>query len=159
MSDQDELAPREREAWLALSGMLSAVPAALERHLQRDAGLSLVEFQTLSMLANTAGHRVRMSDLAAAASSSPSRISRVVTGLVSDGLVIRSADPADRRVVYAALTPEGSARFRAASPGHARLMKAALFDRLSSSELEKLVKTVSGITDAFDESGRGAPSS
>ena len=46
------------------------------------------------------------------------RISRVVTELERAGLVRREPNPDDGRSSFAALTPEGRARLRAAAPLH-----------------------------------------
>ncbi|MER6241522.1 MarR family transcriptional regulator [Streptomyces clavifer] len=157
MADRDELDAQEQDAWLALAAMLSVVPAALEQQLQRHDRLSLVEFLALSMLADSAGHQVRMSDLAEAASSTPSRISRVVAGLESEGFVTRSMDPKDRRVVHVTLLPKGSAKLREAAPGHARMLRSRLFDRLTEAQLKGLVDVLQDITGAFGSTD-GSPS-
>ncbi len=70
-------------------------------------GLSLAKFSVLSQLAQ-AGAPMALSELAARLSCVRSNMTQLVDRLESDGLVRRVDDPADRRVVLAALTPSGA---------------------------------------------------
>jgi DNA-binding MarR family transcriptional regulator len=92
--------------------------AATEQRLEAEHGLSGQWFEVLLRLVRTAGHRLRMSDLAAQTTLSASGLTRVVDRLVAQGLVQRAACPSDRRGSFAVLTPEGEARILAALPTH-----------------------------------------
>jgi hypothetical protein len=43
----------ELETWFALVSVLTRLPAALDRQLQRDAGISHFEYQVLAVLSET----------------------------------------------------------------------------------------------------------
>src|SRR5690606_31974355 len=55
----------EMRAWLELISVLIRLPAALDRQLQRDAGLSHFEYQVLAGLSMSPERTMRMRDLAA----------------------------------------------------------------------------------------------
>ena len=79
------------------------------------AGLS---FDVLIRLARSPSLRLRMSELAAQTTLSPSGLTRAVDRLERDGLVERQACPDDRRGAFAVLTPAGRALMDAAVPEH-----------------------------------------
>jgi DNA-binding MarR family transcriptional regulator len=72
-------------------------------------GLSAAKYSVLALLAD-AGEPLALSDLAARTSCVRSNMTQLVDRLEADGLVRRVDDPADRRVVRAALTPLGEER-------------------------------------------------
>jgi DNA-binding MarR family transcriptional regulator len=72
-------------------------------------GLSLAKYGVLTHLAE-AGEPISLSLLAARQSCVRSNMTQLVDRLEADGLVRRVADPADRRVVLADLTPLGTER-------------------------------------------------
>jgi DNA-binding MarR family transcriptional regulator len=72
-------------------------------------GLSWAKYGVLSQLAE-AGEPVRLSDLAEGSSCVRSNMTQLVDRLETDGLVRRIDDPADRRIVRAALTSLGEER-------------------------------------------------
>jgi DNA-binding MarR family transcriptional regulator len=61
-----------------------------------------------SVLLNIDRHgRLRLADLASAEGLNPTMLSRVVAGMVQDGLVERSSDEGDRRAAWVAVTRAG----------------------------------------------------
>ena len=99
---------------ITLVGLLTesytALRTELDRGLERDADLPLGWFELLIRLARSPGQRLRMSDLAAQTSLTPSGLTRAVDRLEAAGLVERLPCPSDRRGAFASLTPVGSAR-------------------------------------------------
>src|SRR3984957_19778923 len=91
------LTPAELASWLSVARLITRLPWALDAQLQRDAGLSMIEYMTMAMLAEAPDRTLRMSDLAERTSSSLSRLSHLVTRLESRGYVRREGDPADGR--------------------------------------------------------------
>ena len=102
-------------AWAALLRVHAAVVPKLERRLAEH-GLPLSWYDVLLELNAAEGRRLRMSELGARAVLSRERVSRVVTELEQAGLVRREPNPDDRRSSYAAVTPQGRDRLRAAAP-------------------------------------------
>jgi DNA-binding MarR family transcriptional regulator len=74
--------------------------------------------EVLIRLARSPEHQLRMSDLAAQVTMSASGLSRAVDRLVAEGSIERASCEADRRVVYARLTPQGLAEIEAMLPEH-----------------------------------------
>jgi DNA-binding MarR family transcriptional regulator len=90
----------------ALAGRLDDVVVGL-RHLVLDrSDLSLTAAATLATLRRHGP--ARLTDLAAAEGVSQPSMTALVARLADGGLVERSGDPADRRVVVIGLTPAGA---------------------------------------------------
>ncbi|MEU6062534.1 MarR family transcriptional regulator [Streptomyces sp. NPDC047097] len=96
----------ESELWRQLLLLVHRVGHTLDRKLQRRHGVSAAEHTTLAALA---GGALRMQELAEAAGTSQSTMSRMVGRLVEAGLATRTVGEEDRRVMVAALTDEGRA--------------------------------------------------
>ena len=69
-------------------------------------GLSMAKLQALQVLAE-AGQSLPLTQLADRLACVKSNITQLVDRLEADGLVVREADPADRRAKLAALTAQG----------------------------------------------------
>lgn len=128
----------EYEAWRSLLATVSLLEAALDRQLQRDAGMPHAYYQILAMLSEVPGRALRMSDLAAITQSSQSRVSHAVAKLEAAGWVRRRPSPDDRRSTIAELTAEGFAVLQAAAPGHVECVRENLFDGLTREQVESL---------------------
>jgi DNA-binding MarR family transcriptional regulator len=79
-----------------------------------------------------------MSDLAAMASGSLSRLSHVVSRLEKRGWVRREPCPGDGRFVNAVLTDDGWAKVIATAPGHVEAVRRLVVDALSPQQLSAL---------------------
>ncbi|MEW2623443.1 MarR family transcriptional regulator [Streptomyces sp. NPDC048106] len=90
------------------------VAQELDRALLRRHGISLSGFLALSTL-EQAGTRMRIKELADAVAGSPSTTSRLLDRLERDGLVVRRADPRDRRATFVRITLSGAQTARAAA--------------------------------------------
>jgi DNA-binding MarR family transcriptional regulator len=119
------------------------------------AGLSLARFRVLSAL-QSAG-RIRMNELSAALGVVPRTVTTIVDALEKDGMVVRLADPADRRATLLEITQEGLGqlgRFRALHDSAA----AELFDVLTATEKHQLGQLLRRLQAAVDaDSARGSP--
>ena len=132
------LTDEEQAAWRSVVALLIRLPAALEAELQRDAGISQFEYLVLSGLSEAPDRTLRMSDLAAMASGSLSRLSHVVSRLEARGWVRREACPGDGRFINAVLTDEGWAKVVATAPGHVAAVRTLLVDVLTPEQLREL---------------------
>ena len=110
--DEDEL-----QAWLRLTGVMLKLSPALDSQLQRDSDLTHFDYLCLAMLSESDGRTLRMSDLAARANASLSRLSHVVSKLERRGWVERRPSPDSRRVTLVTLTDEGWGVLVKAAPG------------------------------------------
>lgn len=132
------LTPEQRDAWIGLARVITWLPAALDAQLQRDSGMSHVEYQVLSWLSMTPGRRARMSTVAEVANVNLSHLSRVVARLESRGWVERRPDPDDGRYTLAILTEAGWTTVVEAAPGHVETVQRFVFDQLSAEQTSAL---------------------
>src|SRR4051794_20376180 len=128
----------QQQAWTSLVGILLRLPAALDRQLQRDAGISSFEYQALSGLSMAPERTMRMSRLAALTEGSLSRLSQVVARLEKRGWIRRTPDPADGRYTLAILTDTGWDTVVAAAPGHVAEVHRLVFDPLTKAQQRQL---------------------
>lgn len=144
------LTDEEQRAWRALAGVILKLPAELEHDLQRDAGLSHIEYWVMALLSEAPERRLQLSHLAAQANASLSRLSHVVTRLDRRGYVVRERASDDARATFAVLTEDGCAQIEAAAPGHVATVRALVFEGLSGDdvgELERLCVSIAGRLD------------
>jgi DNA-binding MarR family transcriptional regulator len=132
------LTPAEQAAWRPFAALLLRLPAALDAQLQRDAGISHFEYLVLSSLSEAPDRTLRMSTLAALASSSLSRLSHVVSRLEAKGWVRREACPGDGRFINAVLTGDGWTKVTETAPGHVAAVRRVLVDALTPEEFQAL---------------------
>ena len=79
------LSDEQQAVWRHFVALLIRFPAALDAELQKDAGITQFDYLVLSGLSEAPGRTLRMSELAATASSSLSRLSHVVSRLETKG--------------------------------------------------------------------------
>jgi len=132
------LTDEQQAAWRPFVALLLRLPAVLDAQLQRDAGLNHFDYLVLSGLSEAPGRTLRMSDLAATASSSLSRLSHVVSRLESKGWVRREPCPGDGRYINAVLTDAGWDKIVATAPGHVAAVRELLLDALSEEQFKEL---------------------
>lgn len=89
-----------------------------------------------------------MSDLAKCMGVTTAAMTGVVDRLVRDGYVVRSSDPADRRVINIQLTSKGNKAVEMIH-AHRRETLIKLFDVLSSSEREEYLRLLGKIKDGI----------
>ncbi|MFP5021990.1 MarR family winged helix-turn-helix transcriptional regulator [Pseudonocardia phyllosphaerae] len=128
----------DKAAWTGVASMITLLPGRLEAPLQREHGLTLFEYLTLSHMSEASERRLRMSELAFLTNGSLSRLSNVVKRLEGRGWVHRSPDPDDGRYTVAALTDDGLDVVRAAAPTHLRAVRELVLDRLDDTDREVL---------------------
>jgi DNA-binding MarR family transcriptional regulator len=132
------LSDEQQAAWRPFVALLLRLPALLDAELQRDAGITQFDYLVLSGLSEAPGRSLRMSELAATASSSLSRLSHVVSRLEAKGWVRREPCPGDGRFVNAVLTEEGWRKVEATAPGHVAAVRELLVSTLTSEEFAQL---------------------
>jgi DNA-binding MarR family transcriptional regulator len=132
------LSDEQQAAWRPFVALLLRLPAALDAELQKDAGITQFDYLVLSSLSETPNRTLRMSELAAKASSSLSRLSHVVSRLEAKGWVRREQCAADGRFINAVLTDEGWRKVVATAPGHVMAVRELLVNTLTKEEFEQL---------------------
>jgi len=132
------LTDEQQAAWRPFIALLLRLPAALDAQLQRDAGITNFDYLVLSGLSESPGRTLRMSELAAIANSSLSRLSHVVSRLEAKGWVRREPCPGDGRFINAVLTEPGWQKVAATAPGHVAAVRELLLAPLSEEEFKQL---------------------
>jgi DNA-binding MarR family transcriptional regulator len=132
------LTDEQQAAWRPFIALLLRLPAALDAQLQRDAGITNFDYLVLSGLSESPGRTLRMSELAAIANSSLSRLSHVVSRLEARGWVRREPCPGDGRFINAVLTNEGWQKVLATAPGHVAAVQELLLAPLTEEEFKQL---------------------
>jgi DNA-binding MarR family transcriptional regulator len=132
------LTDEQQAAWRPFIAMLLRLPAALDAQLQRDAGITSFDYLVLSGLSESPSGTLRMSELAAIANSSLSRLSHVVSRLETKGWVRREPCPGDGRFINAVLTDDGWQKVMATAPGHVAAVRELLIEVLSQEEFAQL---------------------
>jgi DNA-binding MarR family transcriptional regulator len=143
----------QQRAWRQLLSMIMELPAALERDLQRTTGLTTFEYVVLANLSEADDGTLRMSELAAKANSSLSRLSHVVRRLADNGLVIKRVCADDGRVSVVELTKAGMRRVAGAAPLHVAKVRELVVEPLTKADLIGLGRAAEAITDRIAESG------
>ncbi|MDI5936748.1 MULTISPECIES: MarR family winged helix-turn-helix transcriptional regulator [unclassified Micromonospora] len=128
----------EQEIWRRTLAVLTLLPNELEGQLQRDADLTRFGYGVLATLAEAPGRSRRMSELAALANGSQSRLSHLVGRLERRGWVRRERADDDGRGCVAVLTDAGYAHLAAAAPGHVALVRSLVFDALTPTQVTQL---------------------
>jgi len=125
----------------------------MNRHLQRDCGMSLGDFTVLNALANAPDRIAQLSSLATVIGWERSRLSHHLQRMARRDLVDRLPSAADGRATDVALTDEGLRRFRAAVPVHARWVRDTVFADTDPGQEAALADILTGIYDDILRSG------
>jgi DNA-binding MarR family transcriptional regulator len=139
--------------WLNLSGLMFRLPSVLDAQLQRDAGLSFIEYLVLAMLSESPRRTRRMSELAALTGTSLSRLSHLVSRLERSGYVSRAPDPTDGRFTLAILDDDGYAKVVESAPHHVAHVRKLVFDQLSRAQVAALSTALGSIFSRVDPGG------
>lgn len=136
--DPPRLSRSELKTWRRFTSSTQALNGVLDRHLRDAAGLSHIDFLTLSALSAPPHTSVRMNKLAEELSISRSRLSHAIGRMEHRGWVVRDASPEDGRGTEAHLTNEGEEVLRDAWNGHSDLIRQLIFDVLTPKEQRQL---------------------
>ncbi|MFI7105348.1 MarR family winged helix-turn-helix transcriptional regulator [Nonomuraea sp. NPDC050227] len=144
------LDPDEQQTWRDFLAAGQLINEALDRQLQREAGMPHTYYMILVALSEAPDRSMRMSELAARAQSSQSRLSHAVARLEERGWVRRERCPADGRGNIAVLTDEGFATLAATAPGHVEEVRRSLFDVLTREQVRELGAICSAVRGALE---------
>ncbi|MBF6330428.1 MarR family winged helix-turn-helix transcriptional regulator [Nocardia transvalensis] len=143
--NEKELNDKEQRAWLAYLASANLLSRRLDRRLERDAGLSHLQYEILARLAAAPEHELRMSELAATLLNSKSKLTYQIDRLQQAGLVRRRSCTTDMRAVYAVLTEAGRHRLDQAAPGHAAAVREMFLDVLTAEQLSAIADGLSEV--------------
>jgi DNA-binding MarR family transcriptional regulator len=144
----------ERRTWVPVAALLELLPRRLDAQLLRDENLTHFDYFTLSMLAVSNGHTLRMSALAAMANATLPRLSHVVARLERRGYVERRPAPDDARATDVALTNDGRRKVIGATPAHVENVRHYVLDALSPEQFTQLQAIMQAILGRLDPRGQ-----
>ncbi|MFF4008314.1 MarR family winged helix-turn-helix transcriptional regulator [Streptomyces sp. NPDC001717] len=130
----------EQDAWYAWRRMFPLVNAEIARDLSQDSALSEADYDVLSVLGSTDGHRMRISKLAEMMHWSRSRLSHQLTRMEQRGIVRREDVAADGRGAEVVLTEAGVETITTAAPLHVESVRRHLIDILTPEQLAVLAE-------------------
>lgn len=144
------LSDDEQRAWRALVGVIMLVPSALDTQLQRDSQLTHFAYTVMAMLSESPTRSARMSELAALANGSQSRLSHLVARLEERGWVRRERTPEDGRGYVAVLTDTGYEKVVESAPGHVGEVRKLVFDALTPEQVKRMEEVARAILAKVD---------
>ncbi|WP_431909411.1 MarR family winged helix-turn-helix transcriptional regulator [Nonomuraea jabiensis] len=138
MTDPRWLDATEMAAWRAFLSTAHLLERRIEEQLKAAAGLTHPQYEILTLLSETPGRQMRMTELAKGVVVSKSALTYQITQLEKAGLVERATCPGDERGVLAVLTEAGVRCLERVAPGHLEVVRAYLIDRISREELRTM---------------------
>ncbi|MEU8249929.1 MarR family winged helix-turn-helix transcriptional regulator [Nonomuraea sp. NPDC048916] len=138
MAEPRWLDDAEFRAWIGYRRMRLLLDAQVSRDLMRDSGLSAPDYDVLSALTSSEGHRRRLTELADRMLWSKSRLSRHISRMEQRGLVTREECETDARGAVVVLTEGGLRAIEEAAPEHVESVRRHFIDLLSPEQLEVL---------------------
>ncbi|WP_328475601.1 MarR family transcriptional regulator [Actinoplanes sp. NBC_00393] len=139
MGITDDAVEVRAQGWRRLAALHGLIETELERCLQTEHRLSVVEYTVLDALSRQDGWHMRMRQLARAAALSSSATTRLVTRLEERGLLTRILCADDRRGIYTELTKAGQQLLEQARPTHDQALERSLQEATATPELQGLV--------------------
>jgi DNA-binding MarR family transcriptional regulator len=136
--------------WERLVRAHAAIVSSLEAEMEAKQGLSLRWYEVLLHLARAPEGRLRMQDLAAVSLQSKSGLTRLVDRMEAAGLVNRESCHADRRGVFAVITPAGRRRFKRAAPLHVKGIERHFGRHLAEGDAAALIAVLDRLLEAQD---------
>jgi DNA-binding MarR family transcriptional regulator len=140
-------------ALAAFIGLLRAHASAtreLSSQLLADHGLTINDFEALLRLARAENGMMRRVDLAREILLTPSGVTRLLEGLERAGYVEKRTCESDARVTYAAVTPLGRSKLKAASRTHTAQVESLFSASYSGAELATLADLLERLGDGSE---------
>jgi len=150
MGIADDAIEVRAQGWRTLAALHDRIDVALERALQSEAKLSVVEFTVLDVLGRQPGSwHLRMQQVSRATALSASATTRLVNRLEERGLLTRILCIDDRRGIYTELTQAGAKVLSDTRPVHDATLERALAEAREIPELTSLVDALEQLTPAL----------
>ncbi|OAI39711.1 hypothetical protein AYO39_02620 [Actinobacteria bacterium SCGC AG-212-D09] len=136
------------DAWRSYLQSHATILRELDAELIAEHGMTTRDYEVLLYVAQTPDRRLAMSALAARTMLTRSGITRLVDGLVANGLIERVACSEDARVSYAELTDAGFRKLRDAGCTHVASIRRLFLERYSEAEIEQFASLLSRLPGA-----------
>ncbi|MFC0843821.1 MarR family winged helix-turn-helix transcriptional regulator [Streptomyces noboritoensis] len=147
----------QQELWQDLLTVVIALPAALDRQLQRDAGISNFEYGVLARLSMADHVTMRFSELARDCNSTLPRLSKLMDRFEAREWIVRRVDPSDGRYTLATLTESGQQKLVDSAPGHVAQVRRLVFDSLTATQRRHFGAALSNVAETVRREATGGP--
>lgn len=137
----------EQKAWRSYLLMKRTLETHLERHLQREFGLSSSDFEILVNLSESESGRMRAFELGRATQWEKSRLSHHLTRMEKRGLIRKEA--CESRYPEIAITADGLAAIKECAPVHAARVREFFVDVFGPERLGVLGEVSDEIVDTI----------
>lgn len=124
------------------------VTRALDRDLQRQAGLALAEHHLLAIINEADPEGIRPTDLQLLSTLTKSGLTRAVDRLEALGLIASRVCPTDGRGQLLVLTPKGRQKLRRSAPDFFRSVARHFADHLTDRETEMFTNALERVAAA-----------
>lgn len=148
MTDRTDVGVR---AWRAMLLAYDAAMRAIDANLARADSIPLSWYDVLLELRAAPEGRLQMQELSRRVVLSRTRVSRLVDDMAAAGLVDKVRDGADRRVVWATITPAGVTAFRVTAPLYLRGIEEHFAAHLTDEEKAVVATALTKVTAAHTE--------
>jgi DNA-binding MarR family transcriptional regulator len=142
---------RELEAWRSYLQSHAAIVRLLDADLLAEQGMTTRDYEALLYLAEAEERQLAMSVLSERTMLTRSGITRLVDGLVAQGLVERVGCEKDARISYARLTDAGYDKLTCAGATHVAGIRRLFLEHFSDTELEQLATLLRRLPGASGE--------
>ncbi|QZA07603.1 MarR family transcriptional regulator [Mycolicibacter heraklionensis] len=139
-SDLPGLDLAERQAWQHYLDAVLRFDAALNRALNADHQLSVIDLRVLDILAKSSDGSARMGDLAELLGATRRQMTKRIDRLGERGLVRREPDPKDKRGVVALLNDAGRTIIAPAIISYAEAVSTYLLGSLSTRQISTVAE-------------------
>lgn len=153
----DGLTPSQQQAWVNYMRVYHRLDYEMNRHLQRDCGLSLGDYTVLNALDNAPQRTAQLTSLATVIGWERSRLSHHLQRMTRRGLVDRLPSAGDGRATDVVLTAEGSRQFRAAVPVHAAWVRDTVFSDTDRGQEAALADALAAVHESLLQRGTLPP--
>ena len=140
MNDVRWLKDDEQTLWRKTLQFQQLMDLAIDRQLERDAGLSLADYSVLVTLSEADASGLRAREVGSKLGWDRSRVSHQVRRMEKRGLVAKTACETDGRGTMIALTEQGQAAIEASAPKHVEQVRSLFIDGLDEDEVQTLTK-------------------
>lgn len=139
-SDLPGLDLAERQAWQHYLEAVLRFDAVLNRALNADHQLSVIDLRVLDILAKSSDGSARMGDVAGLLGATRRQMTNRMDRLGERGLVRRERDPQDKRGVVALLTDDGRTMIDQAIISYAKAVSTYLLGSLSTRQVNTVAE-------------------
>jgi DNA-binding MarR family transcriptional regulator len=153
----EPLTQTEEVLWRSLMRLVITLPRALGDDLVRARGMTANEYTTLMHLSEAPKRELGITDLAAAAALSVSRMSRLLDDLQARQLILKRRSETDGRGNIAYLTRQGLAALKSAYPEHLASVRRLVVDHIDDADKARTARVLEAVAISVDESATRRP--